>query len=210
MTPAVVPTASTWVLRFKHNRTTLFLHCDPLQKLSSIRAELLKAIQQTSPDGKLNGHAIPDHASDILLARPVDINDLTLGWEAIDTGHSEDGMLEDKKGKGKATASAGRGKLSKDAGTDCPQGVGLKDGGVVAFRFRLDADASNLNMDEGIDIEEDEKLVSGMLAGESMAEKWDVVVPTMEETYGDDEMAEAAETDVMGTGGKNASGRGER
>ncbi|KAK5144472.1 hypothetical protein LTR32_003623 [Rachicladosporium monterosium] len=70
-------------------------------------------------------------------------------------------------------ANSGK-KVVKGKPTDCPQAVGLRDGDMVAFRFRSEGEG-----DEG---EQD----GGTVVGESGAlEKWDVVVPTLEDTYGD-------------------------
>ncbi|KAK3073335.1 hypothetical protein LTR53_005183 [Teratosphaeriaceae sp. CCFEE 6253] len=204
MTPAVPPTRHTWILRFKQHRTTILLHVDPLQKLSAVRAELLKAIQQTNPSGLLNGRAVPESAQDILLARPADSNDLSLGWEPIGEG-SEGGLdrtpKDDAKGKGKGKAAVGPTLSAKAGGktdaTDSPQGVGLRDGGVVAFKFRSESVAKG--GDAVIDIGEDgdEKALDGeTLVGEARPEKWDVVVPTMEETYGDEGAPRIGEVDM--------------
>ncbi|KAK0355409.1 hypothetical protein LTR02_008797 [Friedmanniomyces endolithicus] len=183
MTPAVRPKPSTWILRFKHHRTTILLHVDPLQEFTSIRAELLKAIQQTCPHGTLNGHAIPEDAGELLLARPVDSNDLSLGWKVL-AREAGEGAEQEVKGKGKAPvvmANSGK-KVVKGKPTDCPQAVGLRDGDMVAFKFRSEVGTGTRDQGEGDEGEQDgEKLV-----GEGGAlEKWDVVVPTLEDTYGD-------------------------
>jgi hypothetical protein len=159
------PTPHTWTLRFKHNRSTIFLEVDPLQRLSSVRAELLQAIKETNPTGKLNGQDIPSNSEDIILGRAVDRNNLKLGFHAIENDASE----PDLKGKGKAAAT-GNGK-SKAVGSDlkdCPQGAELKNADVVAFKFKTGKE------DEDVD--------------ELQAEQWDVVVPTMEDTYGDEDV----------------------
>lgn len=122
-----------------------------------------------------------------MLAKPVDINDLEAGWESLEPKGVIDGVFEDEgagKGKGKVsmvknnkTAATG----GKNALRDCPQGVGLRDGGVVAFKFRVqDAEKDgrvrgDVDGDAVIDIGEEEE----------ENEKWDVVVPSLEETYGE-------------------------
>lgn len=189
MTPAIKLNSRTWTLRFKNNRTTILLHVDPLQQLSSVRAELLKSIQQTHQDGKLNGHAIPEDESEILLARPADINDLSMGWEPLDRDEAvENAIEEEKSSKGKGKASASKAKSSKDKLSDCPQGAGLRDGGVVAFKFRSQAEAER---GEGLAMSEEEKLDGETLVGANEHEKWDVVVPTMEDSYPEGEPGEA-------------------
>ncbi|KAK4921001.1 hypothetical protein LTR49_011545 [Elasticomyces elasticus] len=170
MTPTIRPKPTTWILRFKHHRTTVLLHVDPLQSLAVIRAELLKAVTQTNPSGRLNGRTIPQDANEVLLARPSDSQDLSLGWESLEVHEVEGAAREDGKGKGKAVA------------------VGLQDGGVVAFKFRSELTAAARDEDEGIEVDEDDGGLDGeTLVGEGAGapEKWDVVVPTMEETYGD-------------------------
>ncbi|KAK4542852.1 hypothetical protein LTR36_006041 [Oleoguttula mirabilis] len=198
MTPAIKLNSTTWTLRFKHHRTTILLHVDPLQSLSSVRAELLKAVQQTCRDGQLNGQSIPDSETDVLLARPVDINDLTAGWEPLDRDDDLATALEEEKSSSKGKGKAGISKTKPAKLTDCPQGAGLRDGGVVAFKFKLRAQPAAAERDavEDSDDEEWEKLDGETLVGEADAEKWDVVVPTMEETYRDEEEGEEDEIPV--------------
>lgn len=168
MTPSISINPRTWTLRFKHQRSTILLHVDPLQSLPSVRAELLKAIQQAHPGGKFDGSDIPTSEDEVLLARPADSNNLKAGWEQLGKNDT-DLFSDDEKGKGKGAVKS----KSRNAVEDCPQGAGLKDGGIVAFKFKseLQVRASNLDGDT--------------LVGEP--EKWDVVVPSMEETYGDED-----------------------
>ncbi|KXL50336.1 hypothetical protein M433DRAFT_28959, partial [Acidomyces richmondensis BFW] len=183
------PNSRTWTLHFKHHRTTILLHVDPLQKLSSIRAELLKAIQQTSRDGKLNGHNIPSTESDVLLAKPKDAIDLSQGWEPLAENDIFSGNEKSGKGKGKITITSASNRTSKDKLLDCPQGAGLRDGGVVAFKFRSEQEAQMQDAkDEAIDVDEDDKLDGETLVGEPSMETWDVVVPSLEDAYGEQEV----------------------
>lgn len=191
MTPAIKLNSTTWTLRCKHNRTTVLLHVDPLQSLSSVRAELLKAVQQTRPDGKLNGHVIPDTEDDVLLARPADINDLSAGWEPLEREDEFAEAMEEEKSSSKGKGKAGASKSKATQVTDCPQGAGLRDGGVVAFKFRGQRAATERDAVVDSDDEEGlEKLDGETLVGEPAAEKWDVVVPSLEETYKEEEGAE--------------------
>jgi hypothetical protein len=90
------------------------------------------------------------------------------------------------KGKGRASAAPSRKSASsaKDV-NDCPQGAGLKDGSIVAFRFRLAEEKARRQrlIDGELDVDE--------IARDGMGDDadWDVVMPTMEETYDDDEDA---------------------
>ena len=166
----------TWTLRFKNNRSTILLHIDPLQSLSSVKAELLVAVQQTNPDGTFNAHAIPQNADDIELAKPIDINDLSKGWESLEP---KDDLLQedavDSKGKAKLGSKKADGKNSLK---DCMQGAGLRDGRVVAFRFGKAVEEPPPPYKAEGDFIVDVDM-------ESKKDEWDVVVPTVEETYGD-------------------------
>ncbi|KAK4503748.1 hypothetical protein PRZ48_004663 [Zasmidium cellare] len=162
--PATEPNPRTWTLRFKHHRTTLLIEVDPLQHLSEVRAELLQALNETNPSGELNGQPIPKNPDEIQLGRAVDRNNLTLGYVTIEK--EEEGTEVSGKGKGKSTAGSGT-KSAAGQMKECPQGAGLRNADVVAFRF------SNAT-DDGWEI------VEGV-------EKWDVKIPTMEETYGDED-----------------------
>ncbi|SMQ45090.1 unnamed protein product [Zymoseptoria tritici ST99CH_3D7] len=167
------PTPHTWTLRFKHNRSTILLEVDPLQTLLSVRADLLQALQESNPNGELNKQKIPSNPEAIVLGRAVDRNNLKLGFETIKKDTSE----PDPKGKGKAAVTGG-GK-SRTVGADvmdCPQGAGLKNADVVVFKFKTG------NEDHDVD--------------ELQAEEWDVVIPTMEDTYGDDEVHDEGKHEV--------------
>ena len=166
------------------------MHADPSTKLSVLKAELLKALRETHPDGTLNEHRIPKSAEDILLARPVDINDLSLGWEPLEQADEFDEELSDAKGKGKAAIGAvGKNKgKAKSAVTDSPQGAGLRDSGVVAFKFRSEEEKAKETFG-GEEYENVDELGDGVLA-EDRKGKWDVVVPSLEETYGEGEEQE--------------------
>lgn len=194
--PNANPPPRTWCLRFKLNRSTVLLHIDAQQTLASVRSELLAALQATNPDGIFKGtlrdgmpvqYPLPQTAEDIALAKPVDINDLNAGWESIG---DEDGLVFDEegsgKGKGKASSGAAKAASASKGVNDCPQGAGLRDGGVVAFRFRLAEEKARRQrlLDGSLDVDEIAK--DGM--GDD--EKWDVVVPTMEETYSEEDAAE--------------------
>jgi hypothetical protein len=197
--PNANPPPRTWCLRFKLNRTTILLHVDAQQPFASIRAELLAALRATNPSGVLRGslrdgtpveYPLPENPEDIALAKPKDINDLSAGWETI--GDSNEGLFFDEefgsgKGRGKGKEVAGGAaakKASAKSVNDCPQGAGLRDGGAVAVRFRLaDEKARRQRLIDG-ELDVDEIAKDGMGIDDL---PWDVVVPTMEETYGDED-----------------------
>ncbi|EME46591.1 hypothetical protein DOTSEDRAFT_169284 [Dothistroma septosporum NZE10] len=162
------PRPHTLTLRFKQHRTTILLEVEPLQKLSEVRALLLHAVQQTHLAGNLNGHSIPQNPDEIKLGRAVDRHNLKLGFTFIDKGQPEEALT----GKGKAKASATT-KSPTSQVKDCPQGVGLKTGDVVAFKFASQDETGEVG-DAIVDMEGD------------TVEQWDVLIPTVEDTYGDE------------------------
>jgi hypothetical protein len=189
--PTANPPPRVWCLRFKLNRTTTLLHVDAQQTFSSIRSELLSALRATHPSGTLSGtlsngtpitYTLPSTPDDIALAKPKDPNDLSAGWETI--GDFDGLFFDEEVGKGK-----GKGRESLAAKrnvnvNDCPQGAGLRDGGVVGVRFRGEEEKVRRQrlMDGELDVDEIAREGMGIEEGE-----WDVVVPTMEETYGEEE-----------------------
>ena len=61
---AVQPTPATWTLRFKHEKTTLLLHVEPLQSLAEVRSQLLRVIRNL---GDSFGPVLPSSPNDIVL-----------------------------------------------------------------------------------------------------------------------------------------------
>ncbi|GAB7347383.1 hypothetical protein MBLNU459_g4312t1 [Dothideomycetes sp. NU459] len=174
--PTNDPKPVTWTLRFKNHKTTVVLYAEKTQNFASLKTELLNALRATNPDGMLHDTAIPTSADDVLLARPIDHNNLDLGWESIepDALTTDADLFGDDeaaaKGKGKAKAKSGGYK-------DCPLGSGLRDGGAVAFKFRGVEGAKGANdgdIDEGLGLDDDD----------ANKAEWDVILPTYEDVYG--------------------------
>jgi hypothetical protein len=180
MPKPVVPNPRSWTLRFKNGKSTIMIEVDPLQSLSDIREELLAAIQHTHTDGTLNGHDIPQNPDEIKLGIPVNVNDLKEGWIALERQDVDDGdAAPTGKGKGKASVAASVRKPGAASLKACPQSVGMRDGGLVAFKFASE--------DEVTEVEADDFAIA--------EEKWNVDVPTMESTY-DNEEAEIDDEDI--------------
>ena len=97
----------------------------------------------------INGNLLPSDPEAIVFGLPVDKNDLSKGWVPLDIPEVSD---TDTKGKGVKKGSV----LNQN-----PLGAGLKDGAMLAFRFKPDG----LDMLE-LDVE------------------WDVVIPTYEDDDG--------------------------
>lgn len=138
------PTPQTWTLRLKSHKTTVLLHVDPLQTFSSIKEQLFAALSETGlkPDAHSpTDLALPASPSDIELGRPVDVQKPHQGFQLGEWEYApidEEEVADDPKGKGKA--KAGRPKKSVAVGPesvkDCPKGAGLRDGAVLAFRWK--------------------------------------------------------------------------
>ena len=140
-----------WTLRLKQRRTTVLLFVDRSQSFTSIKQELLEAIKATGK-ATLNDQALPTDPDDVILGIPVDRYDLSKGWVGLDIpDFDEDGGRTKKAGKNSILNSS-------------PLGAGLKDGAVLAFKFR---DSSMT--EEEMDLDDN---------------NWDVVLPNYEEEYG--------------------------
>lgn len=126
---STTPTPLTWTMRLKNHKTTVILHVDSLQSLSTLKKELLAVLNEISPSG-LNGHALPSSTSDMLLAKPIDPLDMSFGWDALERSNQLDDPFnidEDApKGKGKQLESENL------------KAYGIKDNAVLAFKFRGD------------------------------------------------------------------------
>ncbi|KAL1304040.1 hypothetical protein AAFC00_000477 [Neodothiora populina] len=217
--PLVKPSPLTWTLRLKSHRTTILLHVSPTTPWSDIKAELLRALQQTSSNESsptLNGQPLPSSANDVLFARLIDPNRPEAGWtslgpEDLDAAENNDddeelGDIDDELfggGKGKAKATSAARQKQKQAGfRDCPQGCGLRENAIVAFRFRGAAPAApsassaavGLGVHKGA-VDDEGYVDEDMDDGAQPSREWDVVLPQFEDVYGinelepDDELA---------------------
>ena len=119
----------------------------PWDTIDSIKKKLLETIQSTGVI-EINGHQLPANPEDISFGVPVDRNDLSQGWVDLEIP-----ALKDNDGK--------KGKAKESTLNKTPQGAGLKDGSLLAFRFRAaDKDDDELTTDN---------------------ERWDVLMPSFEE-----------------------------
>ncbi|KAF2440035.1 hypothetical protein P171DRAFT_435857 [Karstenula rhodostoma CBS 690.94] len=133
--------AQTWTLRLKSHKTTVLLHVDPLQTFTTIKEQLYKALEETGlRDSDSEPISLPPSPSDIELGRPSSINDPHRGFQLGEWEYSplEEEDAEDLKGKGKAKAGCPKksGAVGADSVKDCPKGAGLRDGAVLAFRWK--------------------------------------------------------------------------
>jgi hypothetical protein len=180
MTTAPDPTS--WTLRLKSQKTTVLLQTNPLHTFGTIKSRLYSVLQETSlKDQNGNRIPLPGSPEDIQLGKPANINDPRDGfvpgeWEA--NGLQEDDEAPNPKGKGK-----GKPKDTEELATpsnikNCPKGANLRDGSVLAFRWRGQGMESAW---EEEDVEDDEDLV--MVGGEGKS-LWGVKIASFEDGYG--------------------------
>lgn len=179
----VEPAPLTWTLRLKIHKCTVLLVADPLAPLGHVKTELLRALQARYPAGTIptaSGPArIPSSENDILLAKPVDIHNVDKGWwRMVIVGEENDANDEDDGGMDGASDAKAKGRKKSTTTTngdasafETPKHAGLKDGSVLAIRFKSHTSAKERDEGLGFDVEEE-----GM--------GWDVVIPSYEDFTG--------------------------
>ncbi len=147
---AVKPNPQQLTLRFKCHKTTILLLVAPHDSLTSIKAQLLEAMKVTHIP-EVGGQPLPTNPNDVLLGVPINKNEPSAGWTDLEIPQVEDDTR--KKGPKKS------GVLNAS-----PAGAGLKDGSVLAFKFRSEApDADELGMGDN---------------------QWDVIMPSFDDEEG--------------------------
>lgn len=99
---------------------------------------------------QINGDPLPVHPDDVILGVPIDNNDPSQGWINLEIPEIEDDG--GKKAKKSSVLNA------------TPLGAGLKDGMVLAFKFR-----QKNEVDHDMDLDDNE---------------WDVVMPAYDDEEG--------------------------
>jgi hypothetical protein len=112
-------------LRFKNHKTTILLFVLESQSFTSIKSELLNALKATGVH-EINGKSIPSSGEDVILGVPVDKHDVEKGWVDLIITEPEDGERVVALPKG----------ARKSVLNSSPLGAGLKDGSMLAFKFR--------------------------------------------------------------------------
>lgn len=142
-----------WTLRFKQHKVTVLLFVEQTQSFSSIKSDLLDALKGRGYT-EINQRSVPSDPEDIILGLPVDKNDLSKGWVGLDIPTMD---VEDETGSKKKTGG------NKSVLNASPLGAGLRDGSLLAFKFK----SSDAKMDDdGLDMEDSD---------------WDVVMPSYDE-----------------------------
>ncbi|KAL8907789.1 MAG: hypothetical protein Q9207_001192 [Kuettlingeria erythrocarpa] len=142
------PTPQHISLRFKKHKTTVLLFVSPHDTFTSVKSNLLDAIISTGVP-HINGDPLPANPEDVILGVLIDSNDPSQGWVDLEIPEPEDGG-------GKKTKKA-------NVLNATPSGAGLKDGMVLAFKFRPKGAVDNTDVDNN---------------------EWDVVMPA----YDDEEV----------------------
>lgn len=121
------PSPLSWTLRFKSGRQTILLFVDPLESFKNIKTSLLTVLHERYSDGlpdpsSSQSAGLVDSARRIAIPQIKDTEDLELGLPNEEADFEKGWKILDNEG--------GQPVL------DSPKLLGLKDGSVIAFRFR--------------------------------------------------------------------------
>jgi hypothetical protein len=196
--------AKAWTLRLKRGRRTVLLFADPSAPLLHVKQSLLAALRAVptrgDDDGEDDGGAAPEplpaSTADVELARPVDVFDVTAGFEMVGAPSPAAG--------GDSTAESGEGEANSDHEEENEdRGEEVKrdeqeEGGAgraarAAARGRR-ASAGQATEDDksltSLGIKENAVLVYRFRGGEAEKERrgkdpgWSIEVPSFEDPYG--------------------------
>ncbi|KAF7119243.1 hypothetical protein CNMCM5793_008991 [Aspergillus hiratsukae] len=144
-------------LLFKKHKTTVLLMLPPHETITTAQEMLLKALQSRGIK-EINGDSVPQDFSEIEFGVAVDKNDLEKGWSKL-----ESAMPELENG---GTSKRGAGKRTSLKAAD------IRNGQVIAFRFRKSPEQPERHGDLDIDAELEDP-------------GWDVVVPSLDDEEGE-------------------------
>ena len=165
--PSTLPSQSHLTILFKHHKSTTVLSVSPTQPLPSIKS-LLLAVLTSRGITSLSATALPSDREDIEFGILADKRDPSKGWVRL----SNVEVNGDVKGKKKTTS--GKSKIS--AGGNTPEGLGLVDGSLVAFRIRKPSKGKG-KARESDDEDEDDVIDVDMEDDPG----WDVILPSFED-----------------------------
>ncbi|KAI9814702.1 MAG: hypothetical protein M1832_005701 [Thelocarpon impressellum] len=116
-----LPGPQDWTLRLKNGRTTVLIDIQQTTSYEDLKKELLLALNSIDPSGTLNGAPIPTDHEDVLLARQVDLHDITRGWQALELPEEGSAM-------------------------EHMQGMGMKDRACLAFHFEGQGETGDVDL----------------------------------------------------------------
>ena len=90
---------------------------------------------------EINGHIVPTDPENLVFGLPVDKNDISKGWIALEVPEVED--IDVAKGKGVKKGSV----LNQN-----PLGAGLQDHATLAFKFKEAGAGDDTTMDTDFDV----------------------------------------------------------
>ncbi|KAL8730971.1 MAG: hypothetical protein Q9181_004484 [Wetmoreana brouardii] len=130
------PNPQYLTLRFKKHKITILLFVSARDTIDSIKQKLLDTLKATAVS-QINGDLLPSKPDDIIFGVLIDKNDPSQGWVGLEIPEVEDDA--GKKGTTKNSV------LNKT-----PLGAGLKDGSVLAFKFRGEGSSGDgMNIEDG-------------------------------------------------------------
>jgi hypothetical protein len=144
-------------LLFKKHKTTVLLMLPPHETITTAQEMLLKALQSRGIK-EINGDSVPQDFPEIEFGVAVDMNDLEKGWSKLEIA-----MPELENG---GTSKRGAGKRTSLKAAD------IRNGQVIAFRFRKPREQPETHGDLDIDAELEDP-------------GWDVVVPSLDDEEGE-------------------------
>jgi hypothetical protein len=192
--------AKAWTLRLKRGRRTVVLFADPSAPLLRVKERLLEALRAAPPrtdddnDDGATPEPLPASAADVELARPVDVFDVTAGFEMV--GAPSPAAI------GKGSAEVGEGEAARNGGEENEGGDSDEekreeqeedsDGRANARGRRSTAGqtAEDNKSLTNLGIKENAVLVYRFRGGEAEKEKrgkdpgWSIEVPSFEDAYG--------------------------
>ena len=142
---------------------TVLLHADPLELIDKLQEDLLKALQKSEKDKKLDGTPLPEHPQGISLGKPVDLHDFSKGWVGLNENATESMDKLTSQNPGAKPYSL--------------KGCGIKDDAILAFRFK----SEKLRYDEVLE----EYTIT------DPGELWNVAMPSYNDSYDGAEAADA-------------------
>lgn len=137
--PSKAPNPQQWTLRFKQHKTTVLLFVNQSQSFTSIKQELLDSLKATGI-ADIGGNLLPADPEAIVFGVPIDMNDTDKGWVPLEIPEVSD---TDTKGKGVKKGSV----LNQS-----PLGAGLKDGAMLAFKFKDPDSQDIMDLDDEWDV----------------------------------------------------------
>ena len=139
---------SGFTLRFKIHRLTVLLACNETESFETLKNDVLDAIKATGLKD-IDGEKLPEEPQDVIFGVPMDKNNMDKGWVNLEIPEFDEGETKKKGGVKKGSVL-----------NASPVGAGLKDGDMLAVRFRK-APIDEMELDDD----------------------WEVTLPNLDDAY---------------------------